>query len=193
MGRKSELIIGYVINRINLLRYGVNVANSTHLRGKINFYCSNKQSILIGNNCIINSGIPFNQIGGDHITVLRTEAGGKITIGNNVGISNSAIVSFSHIDIEDDVMIGGDCKVFDSDFHSIYYEQRMLDTGAKAAPIKICKGAFIGCSSIVLKGVTIGKYAVIGAGSVVTNSIPPRELWAGNPARFIKRIEVLEE
>ena len=59
----------------------------------------------------------------------------------------------------------------------------------KTAPIKIKKGAFIGASSIILKGVTIGERSIIGAGSVVTQDIPDYCVAIGNPARVIKKID----
>lgn len=49
--------------------------------------------------------------------------------------------------------------------------------------------AFVGGHRIILKGVTIGEGAVVGAGSVVTRSIPPNKVWAGVPARLIRRLE----
>ncbi|WP_212635306.1 acyltransferase [Pseudozobellia thermophila] len=48
--------------------------------------------------------------------------------------------------------------------------------------------AFIGAYSIILKGVTIGENAIVGAGSVVTKSVPDNQIWAGNPAKFIRSI-----
>ena len=51
---------------------------------------------------------------------------------------------------------------------------------------------FIGAKTIITKPVTIGQGAVIGAGSVVTKDIPPYEIWAGVPARFIKKINIQE-
>ena len=56
-------------------------------------------------------------------------------------------------------------------------------------PVVIKDGAFIGAHTIVLKGVTIGERSIVGAGSVVTRSIPDYEIWAGNPAKFIKKVE----
>ncbi len=55
--------------------------------------------------------------------------------------------------------------------------------------IKIENNCFIGCKSIIMPNVTIGNNSVIGAGSVVTKNVPPGEVWAGNPAHFIKKIE----
>jgi acetyltransferase-like isoleucine patch superfamily enzyme len=55
-------------------------------------------------------------------------------------------------------------------------------------PIVIGDDVFIGANSIVLKGVNIGDRSIIGAGSVVSKNIPADEIWAGNPIKFIKRI-----
>ena len=58
----------------------------------------------------------------------------------------------------------------------------------KCAPVVIGDDVFVGAKCIILKGVTIGKGAIIGAGSVVTKNIPARQIWAGNPAKFIREI-----
>lgn len=87
-------------------------------------------------------------------------------------------------------MIGGNCKIYDTDFHSIDYTNRMKkpDPTVKCEPVHIKQGAFIGACAVILKGVTIGEKSVVGAGSVVTKSIPDGEIWAGNPAKFIRKI-----
>ena len=62
----------------------------------------------------------------------------------------------------------------------------MADVG-NSKGIRINNDVFIGANSIILKGVEIGKCSVIGAGSIVTKCIPENEIWAGNPAMFIKK------
>ena len=52
--------------------------------------------------------------------------------------------------------------------------------------VKIEEDAFIGCNVVICNSVTIGKGAIVGAGSIVTKDIPPYQVWAGNPARYIK-------
>lgn len=52
--------------------------------------------------------------------------------------------------------------------------------------IKIKKNAYIGCNTVICKPVTIGENAIVGAGSIVTKDIPANEVWAGNPAKFIR-------
>ena len=63
-----------------------------------------------------------------------------------------------------------------------------IDSNAKNSPIHIGKYVFIGADSILMKGITVGDFAVIGAGSVVRTNIPENEVWAGNPAVFVKKI-----
>lgn len=113
-----------------------------------------------------------------------------IKIGNNVQFSNLVLNAANYIEIDDDVMIGGGCRIFDTDFHSINYEKRMHipDNSIKTGSVIIRKGVFIGAHVLILKGVEIGEKSVIGAGSVVTKDVPPGQVWAGNPAKFIKNI-----
>lgn len=145
-------------------------------------------SIKIGNNVTINSSLKSNPIGGNTRTIIHCN--GKLTIGNNVGLSNCAIVCQNQITIEDWVKIGGNVSIYDTDFHSVNYIERRkpVDYDIKKKPVTIKEDAFIGAHSIILKGVTIGKRSVIAAGSVVTKSVPDDEMWGGCPAKFIKKI-----
>lgn len=61
--------------------------------------------------------------------------------------------------------------------------------GDRIEPVRIGKCSFIGTSSIILPGVTVGEYAVVGAGSVVTKNVPAFTVVAGNPARVIKKVD----
>lgn len=80
-------------------------------------------------------------------------------------------------------------KIYDTDFHPLYPEQR-IGTGnhGKAQPVLLKENVFIGAHTIILKGVTVGRNSVVGAGSVVTKSIPDNEIWGGAPARYIKKL-----
>jgi acetyltransferase-like isoleucine patch superfamily enzyme len=181
----------YFYNLIVFLKNGLSIAqfNKFSIRGKLLLRI--RGSLIAENDIKINSGYRFNPIGGSNITSIVVYEGGSIHIGKNVGISNSAIVCTNKIVIKDDVFIGGDCKIYDTDFHSIYFEDRILngDIGAKSKPVYIGKGAFIGTGSTILKGVNIGDKSVIAAGSIVTKDIPSNEVWGGNPIKFLFRIE----
>jgi acetyltransferase-like isoleucine patch superfamily enzyme len=148
------------------------------------------ENLRIGNNVKINSGKKYNIIGGDTQAAFIIRRGAHIIIGNNVGISNSTFVAMNSIIIEDDVKIGGSCSIYDNDFHAINYQDRILknDSNVSNEPVLLKKGSFIGAHTIILKGVTIGERAVIGAGSIVTTDVADDEIWAGNPAKKIKTI-----
>lgn len=144
----------------------------------------------IGDNVHIISKEFLNPVGGNR-TVLQTLDGGRIEIGNNTGISHAILCAREEIIIEDNVLIGGGVKIYDNDFHSLEYKHRMErpDTYIRKDSVRIREGSFIGAHSIILKGVEIGRHSIIGAGSLVSKNVPSGEIWAGNPARFIKKIE----
>ncbi len=185
--RKILLILSFPYNYAMLAFNRVKFKNFV-INGKI--YIRNKGEITLGKNFKCNSGTYYNPIGGDTICRIICNTGGKIIIGNNVGISNSTIVCSDTVIIHDNVYIGGGCKIWDTDFHSIDWKERVshCDINAKKQPVIIENFAFIGGGSLILKGITIGEGAVIGANSVVTSCIPKYEVWGGNPAKFIKKI-----
>jgi len=179
-------LINSVVNLINFVRKDVRIQKGAVIKGKI--YIENQGAISIGTNFHANSGGAYNPIGGDTVLRLVTFGQGRLDIGNNVSISNSTLCCEQSICIQDNVFIGGGCRIWDSDFHSIDKGIRNSgkDQSYKKSPILIKSSAFIGGGVIILKGVTIGEGAVVGAGSVVTKSIPNNEVWGGNPASFIK-------
>lgn len=177
------------ICNILILKYKkVNYDKSIEIKGKI--YIHGNGQIVIGKNVVIQSKKTVNPIAGGHNTHLRTGDRGKIIIGNNVGMSHVNITSMESVILEDNVFLGSCVKIWDTDFHSLNYHDRINnDINADSSPVHIGEGAFIGACSIILKGVNIGKHSVIGAGSIVTKNIPMCEIWAGNPAKFIRKLQ----
>lgn len=134
---------------------------------------------------------------------------GKINIGKECHIGASTFISIDEINIGNNVTIAWNRLFYDHNSHSVLYEERKNDTKqeisdmklygdpiknknwevVKHAPIKICDKAWIGVDCKILKGVTVGEGAVVGAGSVVVKDVRPWTLVGGNPAREIKEIE----
>ena len=144
----------------------------------------------IGCNFKMNNDLYGNPIGRPQPCIFFVDKNAKLVIGDNVGISSTALIAHNSITIGNNVKIGGGVCIYDTDFHSINPKIRLnnaLDLQSKnKAPVLIEDNVFIGAHSTILKGVTIGENSVIGACAVVTKNIPPNEIWAGNPAKFIK-------
>lgn len=127
---------------------------------------------------------------------------------SSVGGNTTIICSQAEgIEIGEQVMVSWGCTLMDGNAHALDADARCNDewywqmsdkagcrglfkdwTGVKSAPIRIDDQAWIGCNSLILGGVHIGRGAIVGAGSVVTHDIPPFTVFAGNPARFVKAV-----
>lgn len=123
---------------------------------------------------------------------VEARAGNSLVeIGAHTFINNNAVIiaDKASISIGEFCLIGANFTVFDSDFHGLNKDDR-LNGNYEARKVVILDNVFIGNNVTITKGVTIGKNAVIGAGSVVTQDIPENTIYAGNPAKFIKRLPV---
>jgi len=143
----------------------------------------------IGHNAMIEAGVYFDK------------ENAQISIGDRTFIGASSIVCADTVNIGNDILIAWGCTIVDHNSHAIAWEQRKNDvldwingkkdwTNVATSPITIKDKAWIGFNSIILKGVTIGEGAIVGAGSVVTKDVPPYTVVAGNPARIIKELPV---
>jgi acetyltransferase-like isoleucine patch superfamily enzyme len=149
-----------------------------------------QSAIQIGSNINLRSSLRSNPLGANHPVFLCTwQAGAVLNIGSHFAMTGGSICAAERITICDNVGVGANSVIVDTDFHSTIPEIRLQNPlVANTAPVTIEEGVFIGMNCIVLKGVTIGKASIIGAGSVVSKSIPPHVIAAGNPAKVIKEL-----
>jgi acetyltransferase-like isoleucine patch superfamily enzyme len=152
------------------------------------------QRIEIGNNCSFNSAKNSVLIGLLRpCTFVTLEQDSEIVLGNNVGISGGIVIAASKIEIGNNVLIGANCTILDTDFHHTDPQRKLTGSPSPSRPVIIKGNVFIGANSIILKGVTIGQNSVIGAGSVVFNDIPDNSIAIGNPCKVVirKRIDIV--
>lgn len=112
-----------------------------------------------------------------------------IEIGDGAQINNNAFLKSEGpgIRIGRGALIGSEVTIYDSDFHELHPERRRSGH-PRMAPVDLGENVFVGDRVLILKGVRIGADSVIGAGSVVTSSIPAGVIAAGNPARVLRPI-----
>ena len=147
--------------------------------------------IIIGKGVTLVSDTKYNVAGINHPCILSTvRPGASLIIEDGSGVSGATISCASQIVLKKGVGLGANVCVYDHDFHGIEPYNRCCNDSIKSRPITIEEFVWIGANSVVLKGSTIGKAAVIGACSVVVSDVPELCVYAGNPAHFIKKIKV---
>lgn len=141
--------------------------------------------LIIGDNCRFRSGKKDNYIGLSTPCIFSTMTQyAQIIIGDNCGMSGTVIGAAKCIIIGNNVKVGANSVITDTDWHP--EDPR----SGNDAEVKIGDNVWLGYETVVLKGVEIGKNTIIGARSVVTKSIPPNVLAAGNPCRVIRELNI---
>ena len=106
---------------------------------------------------------------------------------------NAYIDDLGAISIDEDVYVGGKVRIYRHHHQESKYQwSRELEKNVVINPLKICHNVFIGYEALILSGCQyIGENSIIGARSVVTKDVPDNEIWAGNPARFIRKRNII--
>ena len=158
------------------------------IKGRIRLY--GEGHFKFGRDLKFNCSLESNFIGLFKTCTVAVVKDARLEIGDYSGFSGVSIYCANEIKIGSHVNCGGNVCIWDTDFHPLDPELRRIHMIAEinTDPIIIEDDVFIGAGSIILKGVKIGARSVIGAGSVVSKNIPPDEIWAGNPVKFIRKI-----
>lgn len=156
--------------------------------GKCYFKARRAGSIRLGKNVKFLAAHRSNRVGMTGPVILETIGRGEIEVGDGSGGSAVTISSRSKVTIGKNVKLGGNVRIFDHDFHSLDPELRRSFYDSKhvrTKPIIIGDDVFVGANVMILKGVTVGDRAIIGAGGVVVCDVAADEVWGGNPAGVI--------
>lgn len=186
----------YIFQKYNRLLFylaGVKYGKNLRVYNQIYLNIYKGSNIIIGNNFTFTSGSAINSLCRNIKGCIYVAPNATLEIGENVGISSACLWSSESITIGNNVQIGGDCIIIDTDAHSLnYLDRRSLEkdqNNAKSSPIIIEDDVLIGTRSIILKGVKIGSKSIIGAGSVVIKDIPANCIAAGNPCKIIRQLD----
>lgn len=188
--RISSIFI-YPYLRIMFLINGIRWGENWHHFGIPIIQKHRQSKMIFGSGFSLRSTTRSNPLGANHPVILCTwQAGAKLEIGDNFGMTGGALVVAEHIKIGNNVAIGANTTIIDTDFHPLDPKTRKTSPQlAATAPIIIEDDVFIGMNTLILKGVTVGHSSVVGAGSVVTKNVPCCVIVGGNPAEVIRELK----
>lgn len=153
------------------------------------------RTLSYGNDVVILGRLKLAQgtrlVLGDRVRVrgrVIVNGGGLVTVGADTLLNGCWIGARTTVTVGAGCLIS-DCDITDSDFHNLDPERRHLPPDERTQrPVNIADNVWVGAQALVLKGTTVGRDSVVGAGSVVRGDVPPGVVVIGNPARIVKHL-----
>ena len=184
-------LLAWPVIRLQFAWHGVAWGRDWRIFGRPILQRHRGSQINVGDGLSLRSWPRSNPLAPTAPVVLSTRrADAELTIGDDCGFTGTTLVAADRVVIGDRVLVGGNASIVDFDFHPLTPEARAENINAgSAAPIVIEDDVLVGVDALILKGVTVGEGAVVGAGSVVTQDVSPRTVVAGNPATVVRTLE----
>jgi len=188
ISRKGIIETEYHVSLLLIVR-GLSIIRSMLL--KLRGYGIQADTIIPGGNVFFQSHMHHISVGKmvrfGRNTRLDAGFGGRISVGNDVLIDDNCFIT-----AQGTISIGNHVQIsaysFITDFNHAFSDkaETILKQGYEVANVVIGDDVWIGTHAVILPGVTVGKGSVVGAGSVVTRTIPPYSIAVGNPAKVIR-------
>lgn len=195
-----------VVDALMMAKYrlqypNVKFGSGVTIRGK--FSVEGKGQVEIGNSCYFisaknqaniihvpdaSSHLVIGENGFFDATRFSVFGSAQVKVGNHCYLNGTTIKSVDSVEIKNHCLIS-DAVLVDTDFHSIEINRRSPEAIARHKPICINENVWIASQSMILKGVTIGKNSVIGAMTVVRQSVPENVVVIGNPQQIVKKLD----
>lgn len=168
------------------INYGVN----PKIYGSLHIIKFPNSKVIIGNDFLsVGNKVRATARSGSINLIKTYSPNSKVIIGNNVHMTATSIICRStEVNISDNVLIGPNTVITDSDIHCLDIDRRLEPCPERDREVNIGKNVFIGMNCSILKGVKIGDNSIIGAGSVVLTDVEANSIYAGNPAKFIRKV-----
>jgi len=188
----------FAIERVTRRFFSYWFRNKFYYEPLLRYYCTK-----VGNNVKLDGDFPLiNGTGIIHIgsnvrignrvawfLMNHFQEDPKLVVGDNTSLNYQIGISIARsVKIGNNCLIAGETVIFDNDSHNTYFADDRRMKPDDVAPVVIEDNVWIGMRSMIMKGVTIGRGAVVAAGSVVTKDVLPLTLVGGNPARLIKSV-----
>jgi len=178
-----------ICNGLTIWMVGAKHGKHLRVRGRCEILIRTPNDVVFGDRVIVESRSGINYAGLTGHAILHTLYGGRISIGDDTGMSAPIISSRSSVMIGKRCRIGGNVRIFDHDFHPLDPILRASTEDVRhiqTKPVEIDNDVFIGVNAIILKGTRLGARTIVAAGSVVFGlDAPPDSMVKGNPAAVV--------
>jgi acetyltransferase-like isoleucine patch superfamily enzyme len=165
-----------LFRRYKFILLGAKIGKQTRIPPRT--LCTWPHHVKLGDRCVLQSDVFFN-------VDYSWKPGPTIIFGNKVFIGRNCEFNISCLlTVGDNCLIASGVKIIDHD-HGKSVGSLIAAQPITGSPVRVGHDVWLGTNSVILKGVEIGDGAIVGAGAVVTSSIPAGEIWCGVPARKV--------